>query len=240
GVGLVNPDVLADLEEQRSFLRRSLDDIERELGAGDIDALDAATLRADYAQRLADVERSIQTGHTELTGSASPRRPGRTLAAVLVVAALALGAGVAVANTAGSRKPGQTATGNIRESTNTKLSQAASLASSGKYVDALAIYDEVAAKDPGNVEALSERGLLLVTLANASSKPELGTRGRTSIEAALKLDPNNPRVIFYLGLAKQLAGDDAGAKQAFEDALAANPPADLKTQIENFRASIGN
>jgi cytochrome c-type biogenesis protein CcmH/NrfG len=235
----VNPDVLADLEEQRSFLRRSLDDIERELGAGDIDALDAGTLRTDYAQRLAEVERSIETGHTELTRSAPPRRRGRTVAAVVVVAALAIGAGVTVANMAGSRKPGQTATGTIRQNTNNKLSQAAQLASSGKFAEALAIYDGVVAKDPGNIEALSERGLLLVTLANATAKPELGTRGRTSIEAALKLEPHNARALFYLGLAKRLAGDDAGAKQAFDDALATNPPAALKTQIEQFRASIG-
>ena len=34
-VPLVNPDDLADLEEQRSFLKRSLDDLERELAAGE-------------------------------------------------------------------------------------------------------------------------------------------------------------------------------------------------------------
>jgi tetratricopeptide (TPR) repeat protein len=235
----MNPDVLADLEEQRSFLRRSLDDIERELGAGDIDALDAATLRADYAQRLADVERSIQTGHTQLARPGA-RRPWRTVTSVVVVAALALGAGVAVANMAGSRKPGETASGTIRQSNSNKLAQAAQLASAGKYVEALSLYDGVIEQDPANVEALAERGLLLVSLANASSKPELAARGRTSIESALKIEPKNPRALFYLGLSKRLLGDDAGARQAFDDALAAGPPADLKSQIEQFRASIGS
>jgi tetratricopeptide (TPR) repeat protein len=159
---------------------------------------------------------------------------------VVLVAVFAVGAGVAVASTAGSRKPGETASGSIRQSNASKLSQAAQLANDGKFVEALALYDAVVAKDPGNVEALSERGLLLVSLASASSKPELATRGRTSIEAALKLEPRNPRTLFYLGLAKRLQGDDAGARQAFDDALAANPPATLKTQIEQFRASIGS
>jgi tetratricopeptide (TPR) repeat protein len=236
----VNPDELAELEEQRSFLIRSLDDLDRELAAGDVDALDAETLRDDYTHRLAEVQRAIETGHAELVRRAPARRPGRVVAAVVIVAGLAVGAGFAVANAAGSRKPGESATGTIRESNSSKLSQAAQLATKGDFVEALKLYDEVAKADPGNVEALSERGLLLVSLASASSKPELAARGRESIESALDLDPKNPRALFYLGLAKKLAGDDKGAKEAFDAALANDPPKALKTQIEQFRASIGS
>jgi tetratricopeptide (TPR) repeat protein len=236
----VNPDELAELEEQRSFLLRSLDDLDRELAAGDIDELDAATLRDDYSHRLAEVQRAIETGHAELVHRAAPRRRGRVVASVVIVAALAIGAGVAVANAAGSRKPGQSATGTIRENANNKLSRAAQLATKGDFVEALKLYDQVLADDAGNVEALSERGLLLVSLANASQKPELAQRGQASIKAALDLDPTNPRALFYLGLARRLAGDDAGARQAFDSALANNPPAALKKQIEQFRASIGS
>ena len=235
----MNPDELAELEEQRSFLVRSLDDLDRELAAGDVDALDAATLRDDYTHRLAEVQRAIETGHAALPPRA-PRRPGRVIAAVVVVAGLAVGAGFAVANAAGSRKPGESATGTIRESNSSKLSQAAQLATKGDFVEALKLYDEVAKDDPGNVEALSERGLLLVSLASAGSKPELATRGEESIKAALNLDPKNPRALFYLGLAKKLAGDDAGAKAAFDAALANDPPTALKKQIQQFRASIGS
>jgi cytochrome c-type biogenesis protein CcmH/NrfG len=158
---------------------------------------------------------------------------------VVVVAALAVGAGVAVANAAGSRKPGQSATGTIRENSNNKLSRAAQLATKGDFVEALKLYDQVIKVDAGNVEALSERGLLLVSLANASQKPELAQRGQESIRSALDLDPTNPRALFYLGLARRLAGDDKGAKQAFDAALANKPPAALEKQIEQFRASIG-
>jgi hypothetical protein len=98
----VNPDELAELEEQRSFLVRSLDDLDRELAAGDVDALDAGTLRDDYTHRLAEVQRAIETGHASLPPQL-PRRPGRVVAAVVVVVGLAVGAGFAVANAAGSR-----------------------------------------------------------------------------------------------------------------------------------------
>ena len=236
----MNPDELAELEEQRSFLVRSLDDLDRELAAGDVDDVDAETLRGDYTHRLADVQRAIETGHAELVRRAPARRPGRVVAAVVVVAGLAVGAGFAVANAAGSRKPGESATGTIRETNSSKLSQAAQLATKGDFVEALKLYDEVAKDDPGNVEALSERGLLLVSLASAGSKPELATRGEESIKAALNLDPKNPRALFYLGLARKLAGDDKGAKEAFDAALANDPPTALKTQIEQFRASIGS
>ena len=40
------------------------------------------------------------------------------------------------------------------------------------------------------------------------------------------------------GLAKQLAGDVKGANEAWDAALANDPPAALKKQIEQFRSSI--
>jgi hypothetical protein len=233
----VNPDELAELEEQRSFLLRSLDDLERELAAGDVDELDAATLRDDYTHRLAEVQRAIETGQASLPPP-RPRRLGRTLVTVVLVVGLAVGAGFAVAGAMGSRKPGESATGSIRESNAGKLAQAAELGTDGKFVDALKLYDEVIEQDPENVEALSERGLLLVSLANASDKPELAARGVESINGALAVDAKNPRALFYLGLAKQLAGDVKGANEAWDAALANDPPTALRKQIEQFRASI--
>ncbi|MCU1483362.1 MAG: hypothetical protein JWN67_108 [Actinomycetia bacterium] len=234
----MNPDELAELEEQRSFLIRSLDDLDRELAAGDVDAVDAETLRDDYTHRLAEVQRAIETGHAELVRRVPARRPGRVVAAVVVVAGLAVGAGFAVANAAGSRKPGESATGTIRESNSSKLSQAVQLAQSGKYVEALKLYDEVIKQDPENLEALSDRGLLLIQVAYGSDNAPLAARGRESINSALAIDPKNPRALFYLGLSKQLAGDVKGANEAWDAALANDPPTALKQQIEQFRASI--
>lgn len=47
----LDPDALADLEEQRDLLLRSLDDLEREHEAGDLDTADYEALRDDYTRR---------------------------------------------------------------------------------------------------------------------------------------------------------------------------------------------
>lgn len=234
----MNPDELAELEEQRAFLVRSLDDLDRELAVGDIDELDASTLRADYTHRLAEVQRAIETGHAELVHQAPPRRPGRLIATIVVVAALAVGAGVAVANAAGSRKPGQSATGTIRETSNDLLNRAAGLQDQGKFLDAVKVYDQVIEKDPANAEALAERGFLLLRLTMGRDEPQLVKDGQRYVERALAIEPDNPRWLFYRAVGYRLAGEDAKASQAFDDALAADPPAELRTFIENFRKSI--
>lgn len=236
----MNPDELADLEEQRAFLRRSLDDLEAELAAGDIDALDAATLRADYARRLAEVEAAITSGSDDLLRPAPPRNRGRLVGSIVLVGVLAVGAGVAVAQSSGSRKPGETATGNIRESTNDHLQRAADLQEQGEYLDALQEYDAALDIDPANAEALAERGFLLMRLSIGSDEARFLTDGRDYVDQALEVEPNDPRWLFYRAVGLRLAGQDDAAERAFDQALAADPPPSLRETIEQFRASIAD
>ena len=62
----VDLDQLAELEEERRFLLRSLADLEREHDAGDIDDADYATLRDGYTVRAAAVLREIDGGRAQL------------------------------------------------------------------------------------------------------------------------------------------------------------------------------
>ena len=234
-----DPDTRAELEEQRHFLLRSLEDLEREWAAGDLDEADYRALRDDYTARAAEVLRSIEEGRPVPAGRQEDRR-GRRLVAWAVVGAMALSAGLAVAGASGSRLPGETISGEIRQTTSGQLQQAAQLAQGGQVTEALALYDEVLAADADNVEALSERGLLLVSVAAATERPALGEQGLASIDQALALDPDNPRGLFYRGLALRLAGDDAGAGAAFAAALAADPPPVLRQQIESFLATTSD
>ena len=174
----MNPDELAELEEQRSFLLRSIDDLQRELAVGDIDDVDAATLGADYAHRLGEVQRAIESGRAAVIAEARPPRWGRRLAVIGVVAVLAVGAGVVVANAAGSRHPGESATGNIRENSGNQLTRAAALQDEGKYLDAVKAYHAVLKTDPTNSEANAELGFLLIQLSQASAKPAFLADGR--------------------------------------------------------------
>ena len=60
----LDPDVLAALERERDFLLRSLDDLDAERAAGDLDTSDHAALADDYTRRLAEVARSIDEERT--------------------------------------------------------------------------------------------------------------------------------------------------------------------------------
>jgi hypothetical protein len=55
----VNPDQLAELEEERRFLLRSITDLDREHLYGDVDDNDYRTLRDGYTARAASVLRAI-------------------------------------------------------------------------------------------------------------------------------------------------------------------------------------
>jgi tetratricopeptide (TPR) repeat protein len=233
-----DPDALADLEEQRNFLLRSLEDLDREREAGDLTEADYQTLHDDYTARAAEVLRSIDEGRASAPGPRPVPRRGRRLIAVVVVAAVAGSAGLAVAASSGTRLPGDNITGDIRETPPGQLAQAAALAQRGEVAEALRLYDEVLEADPTNVEALSERGLLLVSLASATKRPALAAQGRQSIEQALSVDADNARALFYLGLALRLEGDDARAADAFTAALAADPPPALRQAMQDFLASI--
>jgi tetratricopeptide (TPR) repeat protein len=237
----VNPDELAELEEQRRFLLRSLDDLDRELAAGDIDALDATTLRDDYTHRLAEVQRAIEGGRALVAEQVPPRRFGRRVVAVVVVAALAGGAGLVVANAAGSRKPGDTVTGNITERNfDGLLTQAARDAQDGKFADALENYDTVLDQDPDNVEALSEKGLLLASLAVPTQRPTLLEEGEKLVRQAIAAEPDLARPRFYLGLVLQLRDDTDGALAAFDEALARDPSDALEADIQQYRDALLN
>ena len=100
------------LEAEREFLLRSLDDLEVEREAGNVDDGTYQELHDDYTARAAAVIRSLDTG-TDLT-TPEPAR-GSTLARALTVGgilAFALAAAFLLTHAVGQRHPGQTITGN--------------------------------------------------------------------------------------------------------------------------------
>ena len=92
-----DPDRLAELEEERAFLLRSLDDLDRERAAGDIDEHDFATLHDDYTARAAAVLKAIEA-EQELVAPKRPRNVKRIVlwSAVVVVVESSDGGAVVV------------------------------------------------------------------------------------------------------------------------------------------------
>lgn len=157
----MNPDDLAELEEERRFLLTSIRDLEREHEAGDVDEHDFTTLRDGYVARAAAVLREIDEGHRSLPSR--PQRPWwRRLAVPVATLVVAGGLGLAVANFAGQRLPGQGLTGGQTPDEVASLLATARQALGADTVTALAAYEQVLGLEPDNVEAVTYRAWLHV------------------------------------------------------------------------------
>jgi tetratricopeptide (TPR) repeat protein len=217
-------DALAALEEERDFLLRSLDDLEREHDAGDVDDTDYVTLRDDYTARAAAVIRSIEAKQARTEPPRAPRAWGRTLAWVAMIAVFAVLAGVLVARMSGSRRDGDTATGDIRDNTRQLLVDAMTAAQRGEYDDAIGLYDKALELSPSNAEALAYRGW------TRYRKGDDDAGATADIDAAIAADPKLPDARVFKTVLLTEAGDFAAAREQLHEFDALNPPS-LMTQL---------
>lgn len=212
--GPADPDAYAALEEQRDFLLGSLDDLEREKAAGDIDDADYEALKDDYTARAAAVLRALDEGGARF---ASARRPGSwrfvamVVAGVLVVGA---GAGLLLARASGTRAGNESITGDIRLGTREELARCLDLFSQQEVLEAVQCYDAVLEADPENVEALTYRGWALI-------QSTLVDEGLTYLDRAIAADPEYPDAHVFRGITLKNLGrlDEARAECAALDGL---------------------
>ena len=178
------------LERERDFLLRSLDDLERERDKGTIDDESYERLHADYTARAAAVIRALRDG-VDARPKAPPISKRRRVLTIVGVAAFGVLAAVALAAALGARLPGDTSSGNsggeaaansnltVRERMErlqqrveanpddvaSRLLLAQFLEASRNYAGALEQYDEVLARDPSNAVAEAQAGRILYITA---------------------------------------------------------------------------
>ena len=224
--GPADPDAYAALEEQRDFLLTSLDDLEREREAGDIDEADYVALRDDYTARAAAVLRALDEGGARF---AKARRPGswRTVAVVLVVVLVAaVGAGFFVAQSSGSR------TDELPESTRDRLADCLTSFSAGDVLEAVQCYDGVLEEDPENVEALTYKGWALVQV------PTLVEDGVGYLDRALVANPDYSPARIFRAYALQSLGRPEEALEELNRADESQIPPAFVGLIENLRQEL--
>jgi cytochrome c-type biogenesis protein CcmH/NrfG len=231
----LDPDALAVLEEQRSFLRRSLADLEREHEAGDLETDDYEVLKHDYESRLASVSRAVDEGRAELATSRPPPRRGRTALTATAVVVFALVCGFVVARSAGRRDPGGSITGEITKTARERNTECLDKAQA-KPADAVACYTGVLADSPNNVESLTYRGWIRFTSGDS--------QGLTDLHQAVQVDGAYPDVHAFLAVVLFRAGcvSDANNELVRLDALNPSPlilqlVADLRTQVKAAMAA---
>ncbi len=193
-------------EEQREFLLRSLDDLEAERAAGNIDDETYQRLHDDYTARAAITVRAMRDGK-HLDRDSADGAPQTRRHRVLVVGGLVVFAIVAATTMAfalGARLPGGTVTGN------SQVSSGASPAERQRTLEAA-----VAAK-PDDAD---------VRLALA--RFQMGRRDLTgaldTFRAAAGLDPTNAEPFAYSGWIIRLQGFPTEALQVLDKAVTVDP-----------------
>jgi tetratricopeptide (TPR) repeat protein len=221
------------LEEQRDFLLRSLEDLEREHASGDVDEHDYAALKDDYTARAAAVLRAIEAGRrAERAAGRRPRTSPRTVLVATGVVAFAALAGVLVAQAAGRDDSSPMARmGGASQAATEQLNEAGRLGGQGDLDGAIALYDEVLADDPGNAEALTYKGWMQTLNGDAGA-------GLEALIQAATDSPSYPDVHAFLAIVFFRNGlvEQAGRELDRLDAL--DPPPMIRQMTEGLRAKI--
>ena len=227
----MNPDQVAELEEERRFLLRSITDLDREHLYGDVDDNDYQTLRDGYTARAATVLRAIDDGHV---GTSPPRRrrPKVFVAWIVGTLLVACVAGWLVARTSGQRLPGQAITGGLPgDEVAQKLAEARQLLGVNPQ-QAIIRYQQVRELDPNNAEALTYMGWLI-----AQSGTSTAAAGAEFLRGAIKIDPTyaDPHCFLAITSADFLQPPDLDtARSEAQACLDNNPPAQMVQLVQSF------
>ena len=256
-----DPEEHEELERERDFLLKSLDDLENERAAGNIDDASYAELRDDYTARAAAAIRALRDGVD--ARPTPPAVPWRRRALVLGgIVAFAVLAAVTLAAALGARLPGQTSSGNTaspapnRSDRKARLEQAVRanpsdvqahlalarfLEESGETVSSLKEYDQAVKVAPDNVDALANAGRLRFIVAgqvpSAAAQQQLVTSARDLLDRAVQADPNNADAHYYRGVLLLDGYRDAGAAIGeFQRYLVLAPDGQFANQARNALA----
>ncbi|MFN8051904.1 MAG: hypothetical protein U0Q22_10730 [Acidimicrobiales bacterium] len=210
----IDLDELAHLEEERDFLLRSIDDLDREHAAGDVDPEDYQELRDGYVARAAAAIRAVEAREDTLAAQrdAAPPRRGRALLWVGVVVGFGVVAGVLLAGALGSRGSGGLTGG---ASPSDEADRCRSL-SFQKPAEGITCYAKVLKDRPDDVDALTYQGWAKVRSGDVAG-------GSALFDKVVALDPKFPDVHVFRASVRKNAGDFAGAQAELDTLYSLNP-----------------
>jgi cytochrome c-type biogenesis protein CcmH/NrfG len=191
------------LEAERDFLLRSLDDLEDEREAGNVDDGTYQSLRDDYTARAAAAIRSLEEG-TDLTPP-DPPASSKIVRAVTVggIIVFALVAAFVLTRTVGQRRSGQTITGNAQAGSGTTTN-----------TDPGPALARAVRTDPKSYAAhIAYARYLLQSRDFTDAVHEFGTASR--------LDPSQPEPPTYAGWAGALLSQQVKSSKTRETLLSA-------------------
>jgi len=239
----LDPDELAALEEQRDFLLRSLDDLELEKQAGDIDDIDYRALKDDYTARAAEVLRALDEQRHAFAQARRPRHRGRLIAAGTAVLVVAMAAGLLVAQSSGQRKPGDTISGGVTTSpgqpATTGIQQCITTFQGQQPVEGIKCFDKLIKVNPVDGSAYTYRGWLLWNVGNQGGQSELVASAKGDLAKAVQVEPKLVDPHIFLAIIANREGDNAAAQAELNrvDALGGPPPG-MDPLVNQLRTSV--
>lgn len=224
--------------------RDQLSEIARERERGALDAADAEAARAEVARRLLAVE--PEDAGAEDDAGPAPAGAGRLTGAATVVAAplaalaiyLSMGSpdlpGRPAAERAAERAQPRQSAGDMVAMVNQlgeKLRArpndregwslyAHALSRLGRFDEAVTAWKKTVALAPNDVDLVSQLAEAQISAANGMVTPV----ALASLDAALRLDPGEPRARYYRGLAALQAGDNEDGLRRWLALEADSPP----------------
>ena len=237
------------VEAEREFLFRSLDDLEAEHEAGNIDDATYERLHSDYTARAAAALRADAGDPAASAPAAPPISTRRRVLTIGGIVAFGVVAAIVLTTALGGRMPGQTGSGNtatvsqaerqetleqaIRETPDdpqAHLSLARFLLAREEYPAAFVEFSSVATLDPTNAEALAYSGWLLYLADRVDD-------AIVRIDAALAANETYPDAHFFKGMALfRGKSDAAGAIPEFQRYITLVPDSPLSDQVRGLLA----
>jgi cytochrome c-type biogenesis protein CcmH/NrfG len=216
------------LRDEIVLREASLADARRELAAGELTTIQAATIEAREELALARVRQEL----SELTES-TPTRPSRRRRrrrSLLVIGLLCFLAVIIIVlwSSIELRQAGTQITGNVSLSNSQQVTQLLTEAQAdvadGNVSAALAAYDSVLGLNPKNVPALTETGWLDFSAGSSDTNPSLVAIGVKDLREAIAYGPRNTAArLYYAIIADSTPGNEALAKNEFRVFLALHP-----------------
>ncbi len=219
------------LSDELAQQLRSLDDLDAEHAAGDLQDDDYRKLHDLYTVRVADTVRRIEHASGERDEPVPVRSTRRVnLAIVAGIAVFAVAAGWLLARSTGERGVGDILTGSI-DSSRQRIFDCQELAADDQIVESLQCLDEVLLDDPDNAEALTYRGWYLVLTTSSAEAAgdqdqavELLDTGLTYLDRAVEVDPGFVDARAFRAVVYDRRGDTNAVCQELAELLALDPP----------------
>jgi uncharacterized protein (TIGR02996 family) len=257
----LDPEERQELEQERDFLLKSLDDLEGERSAGNIDAESYTELHDDYTARAAATIRALRDGidARPTPPPSSWRRRGLVIGGIVALAVLA---SVTLAAALGARLPGQTSSGNAPAASTSRdqrqarlqaavdanpndatvrLALARFLEESGDMVGSLKQLDEAVRVAPDNADALADAGRVRFIVAGQVPSPDaqrqLVTSARSLLDRAVQANPDHADARFYRAVVLLEGFNEVDAAvPEFQRYLVLAPDGPFATQARNALA----